>query len=393
MPVAWMISSNVTEPTISFFLAKLREHNLTVIPKWWMSDHDPAQMNGIKAKYPESLLLLCWWHVLHAWQQHFSTSAFPQLWQLLKGWICLTTEEEFETRWQEIYAITPKSIQDYLRKYWLPVCHLWSAANHQNHTIFEEGDTNMLVEAWHHILKGKMLEGKRNRHIDHLIYILVLEGPDLEVKHRQEIEARAQTIPHDSVNELEEGQLYQVLSQSHANCQYTVDIKLYTCDCAAFPSIAFCKHIQAVQLFFHETVTILPFISILPQQPPHGNHPTPSYYSSAQPPAQISDMSRMITGIQEKVLLLSHHAQRASSSTTIGQSLHDLNHTLNQVLVEYPSERPVILSAKSEITPNQHSWPETATVMGARPKGKRKRMHTDVYAGGERNGKKAKPDA
>ncbi|KZP06510.1 hypothetical protein FIBSPDRAFT_691239, partial [Athelia psychrophila] len=69
--------------------------------------------------------------------------------------------------------ITPKSIQDYLRKCWLPVCHLWSAANRQNCTVFEEGDTNMLVKVWHHILKGKMLEGKRNRHINHLIYILV----------------------------------------------------------------------------------------------------------------------------------------------------------------------------------------------------------------------------
>ncbi|KZP06511.1 hypothetical protein FIBSPDRAFT_966390 [Athelia psychrophila] len=104
-------------------------------------------------------------------------------------------------------------------------------------------------------------------------------------------------------------------------------------------------------------------------------------------------MSRMITGIQEKVLLLSHRAQRASSSTTIGQSLHDLDHTLNQVLVEYPLEHPVIPSAKSKITPNQHSWPETAAVMGACPKGKHKQIHTDAYTGGERNGTKAKPDA
>ena len=43
------------------------------------------------------------------------------------------------------------------------------------------------------------------------------------------------------------------------------------------------------------------------------------------------------------------------------------------------------------VAPNQHSWPETATVMNARPKTKHKR-HADPYGGGERSGKKAKPD-
>lgn len=152
MPVAWMICSNATEATISFFLGALREHNPSVIPKWWMSDRDPAQMNSIKSKYPESLLLLCWWHVLHAWQQHFSTREFPRLWELLKGWIRITDKQGFIARWQEICAIAPKSIQVYLRDYWLPVQELWSAVARQNRTIFQESDTNMLVEAYVHNL-------------------------------------------------------------------------------------------------------------------------------------------------------------------------------------------------------------------------------------------------
>lgn len=257
-----------------------------------------------------------------------------------------------------------------------------------------------------------MLEGKRNRRIDHLIYILVcktvpyfsdkhrrqrygFEGPDLEVKRRQEIEVRAHTIPRESVKELVETQLYRVLSQSHANRQYTVDINLYTCDCAGFPSIMYCKHIRAVQVFFHETVTIPPFISILPQQPYASPviPPIPSSSTSAQPPTQLDDTGRMLTGIREKFLLVSHRTQLASSSTAIGQSLNDLDHALDQVLSEYPSERALIPSAKLKIAPNQHSWPETVAVMGARPKGKRKRVHTDAYAGGEKSGKKAKTDA
>ncbi|PBK79817.1 hypothetical protein ARMGADRAFT_884235, partial [Armillaria gallica] len=84
----------------------------------------------------------------------------------------------------------------------------WSAVYRRDRTILEECDTNMLVEAWHHLLKGHFGEGKRNRCLDHLIYLLVvvsmryfihrysrqasgLEGPNLEVQARQQVEDRA----------------------------------------------------------------------------------------------------------------------------------------------------------------------------------------------------------
>jgi pyruvate/2-oxoglutarate dehydrogenase complex dihydrolipoamide acyltransferase (E2) component len=72
------------------------------------------------------------------------------------------------------------------------------------------------------------------------------------------------------------------------------------------------------------------------------------------------------------------------------------------------------LPEKEKIAPNQKSWPETAERMGVkrRPKrkrlpeergiteqsigvtkGKRRRIHQDPYAGGERSGKRTKPDA
>ena len=72
------------------------------------------------------------------------------------------------------------------------------------------------------------------------------------------------------------------------------------------------------------------------------------------------------------------------------------------------------LPEKENIAPNQKSWPETAERMGAKKiprcpcladehgltersigavKGKRKHIHNDPYAGGERSGKRAKPDA
>ncbi|KAK0442001.1 uncharacterized protein EV420DRAFT_1278490, partial [Desarmillaria tabescens] len=68
----------------------------------------------------------------------------------------------------------PPSVISYLREYWLDYKPYWSAIYHQDRTILEECDTNMLVEVWHHLLKGHFGEGKRNRHLDHLIYLLVV---------------------------------------------------------------------------------------------------------------------------------------------------------------------------------------------------------------------------
>ena len=79
MPVAWMISSNGKEATIDYFLDTLCAQNPKVVPKYPMTDFDKAQNNAIECCYPKSQLLLCWWHVAHAWQQHFVTAHYKDL--------------------------------------------------------------------------------------------------------------------------------------------------------------------------------------------------------------------------------------------------------------------------------------------------------------------------
>jgi hypothetical protein len=143
-----MISSNATEATIDFFLDTLREKNPKVIPSKIMSDFDKAQINAIRRRYPESQIFLCWWHVLHAWQQHIIISHYPELWDLLKGWIRLTDEAEFNECWTKIQALAPASFVEYLQVYWLPVWKMWSARERKDRTIFEFSETNMLVEAY-----------------------------------------------------------------------------------------------------------------------------------------------------------------------------------------------------------------------------------------------------
>ena len=93
-----------------------------VIPSLFMSDFAWEQLNSIVACYPESQLLLCWWHVLHAWQQHFIVAHYPDMWALLNIL--------------------------YLENTWLKQWHMWSATERQNRTILELSDTNMLVELY-----------------------------------------------------------------------------------------------------------------------------------------------------------------------------------------------------------------------------------------------------
>jgi hypothetical protein len=113
-----------------------------------MSDFDWAQINACVATY-NTFILLCWWHVLHAWQKHLHIATYPELWTLLKNWIRITDEAEFHAVWDKIKATAPHDFTTYLTNYWMPphIIRMWSAVYHKGRSIFEICDTNMLIEA------------------------------------------------------------------------------------------------------------------------------------------------------------------------------------------------------------------------------------------------------
>jgi hypothetical protein len=89
-----------------------------------MSDFDWCQLNSISRRYPKARLFLCWWHVLHAWQHHFVTQYYPELWELLKRWIRITDQAEFDACWEEIQTLAPASVIEYLQTYWMGVVRM-----------------------------------------------------------------------------------------------------------------------------------------------------------------------------------------------------------------------------------------------------------------------------
>jgi len=149
IPAAWMLASSGTQETISFFLSLVRGQNPSVIPWRIMSDRDLAQINACQLVYPETCVILCWWHVLHAWQQHFVISAHPELWKLLKAWIRITEPKSFEATWIKIQSLAPPRFIQYLKEHWMPGKYLrmWSGMYRVERGVYELSDTNMLVEA------------------------------------------------------------------------------------------------------------------------------------------------------------------------------------------------------------------------------------------------------
>ena len=149
VPVAWMLSSSSTEATIQFFLKFVKTASPTVIPAIIMSDRDKAQMNVIGTVYPESKLLLCWWHMLRAIQMHFHTEEFPEVWTRIREWVKTPDQTKFDSIWEWLQTdpSVPISLIDYLRTQWMSIVPLWSGTMRQDRTIYQEGNTNMLIES------------------------------------------------------------------------------------------------------------------------------------------------------------------------------------------------------------------------------------------------------
>jgi uncharacterized protein YbcV (DUF1398 family) len=144
-----MLASNGVKETISFFLGWVKDASPTVRPGVIMTDRDLAQIAALEDTYPQSRIFLCKWHVLRAMRSHFVTNEFPALWDKVKALVNTEDQAEFHTIWEEISRdpSTPQSFVQYM-KTWEQSVHMWSTAMRKNRTIFEEGNTNMLLEAY-----------------------------------------------------------------------------------------------------------------------------------------------------------------------------------------------------------------------------------------------------
>ena len=144
-----MLSSRSMEATIQFFLNFVKARSPGMVPAIIMSDRDKAQMNAVNTVYLDSRLLLRWWHVLRAIRMHFCTEEFLEVWSHICEWVKTLDQLRFDTIWEWIQTepSVPRSLIDYLKINWMPTIPLWSGTARKERMIFQEGDTNMLIEA------------------------------------------------------------------------------------------------------------------------------------------------------------------------------------------------------------------------------------------------------
>ena len=85
-------------------------------------------------------------------RSHFNTNEFPELWTKVKALVNTPDEITFNKIWKEILSNPsyPQTFVDYMALELMPAKTkiMWSKVYRKDLSIFEEGDTNMLIEAY-----------------------------------------------------------------------------------------------------------------------------------------------------------------------------------------------------------------------------------------------------
>ena len=201
------------------------------------------------------------------------------------------------------------------------------------------------------------------------------------------------------------GTKFNVASQSCPGHQYPIDLNESTCDCKDFPRIRFCKHIAAIHEHFPQ---LCPGGSSRSRIPKHVHVSNQPKYApgSAKETESVDTLLKNINALCQQLGAVSDR------STLDLKALRLIKCSLEKAIPSANGSRA--LPEKDTFNPNQFTWPEMINEMGAwnapkwkhdlvdgnntelrigAVKGKRARKDTDGYAGGERSGKRAKPDA
>ncbi|KAJ7060325.1 hypothetical protein C8F01DRAFT_1369970 [Mycena amicta] len=310
--------------------------------------------------------------------------------------------QHFESRWSTVP-------QPRRQNYELPM----QPDSQTERCIFEDCDTNMLVEAWHHLLKSMFLLGKRNRRMDHLIHTLIddvlpffirkqhvhesgFKGDDLQTKKRRAIVERALEFTSNDI-EATTANLYHVASKSRSDVKYIVDMELATCNCLDYPLIRFCKHLCAVDTLLEDQKPNLPLpvaISLsaggaslvtlpvsTPTSPssascsssasPHSFPARPAMVSTPTPPPSPSPAlaspyndQRRLTRMRQQLHILSGRLDIKNDTDIVSvPAFAACEKTIDDLIACTAKRGTEVLPPKQHLPPNQSEWKQTLKLM------------------------------
>jgi len=228
-----------------------------------------------------------------------------------------------------------------------------------------------------------------------------LEGPDLEEARHEQILESTRNISPDSIHPVSNTE-FLVASESNPGHRYPIDLTQSTCDCKDFPRIRLCKHIAAVNEHFPALHSKGSSFSEILEHMRDQDLPQ----SAPKPNAD----EECIVLLKDINMLCQQLTALSDDATPDLEALKTVKHSLKAVITLANGSRA--FPKKDNFNPNQKTWVETTKRMGARKaprqkpgpsggniteqcigavKGKRHK-YSNLYAAGERSGKRAKPD-
>lgn len=247
-PVAWCISTHIDTNSISKFFDVIKNNVGNISPKWFMSDDADQFYNAwIKCFQGSPNRILCIWHVLRAWKNNLRTlkdhDKEEEIYHELKVMMDETDQNKFEimienavTKWKT--DISAKGFAEYFERHYKFRCTQWARCYRTTSGV----NTNMYLEAFHHVLKYNFLKGKRNQRVDRLVHglmeylrhktfdrIIKLEkgkitGRLAQIQNRHDASRK---LPDELVSEVDSS-MWKVKSEIMDN-EYTIEEVTKTC--------------------------------------------------------------------------------------------------------------------------------------------------------------------
>lgn len=299
MPCAYLISKRVDTETLVRFFEAIKKKTNVIHCKAFMSDDAPAFGNAWQQVMgPVQHRLLCSWHVMRNWNKHLTMVTNKKMQESVKEILitllnCTDTENFRQllqgfrptlSKRHDIENLPSKDNQEleaiikYFESTYAKRADQWALCYRKCVGL----TTNNYVEAMHKTLKHGFLQGKHNRRLDKLIWVLFLMTADKiyarGIARVKGIPDRRKTVlfqKHKASMEFAESDIkavgegeWQVKSQSLQKFWHTVQTtskvcsgcelhceyckachNMYTCSCLDHVTHAhMCKHIHAVAL-------------------------------------------------------------------------------------------------------------------------------------------------
>ncbi|XP_070533937.1 uncharacterized protein [Ptychodera flava] len=282
VPVAYIIISKEDKDVLERCFSKIKSKVNEIYPRVIMVDKDQTEISALSSVFPQSDILLCWFHVLQAVHRWITKRAGGGLagtsnaehrnlviQAMLKMKNCSTEEDFRQTSGKcldEIdKAIGHNLVSKYLLDEWISVAHMWC---HFGRKMFHEGqDTNNIAERFFHSMKYQFLKGIANRRLDDLLHLLsakvetyysYLEGLKLAGRLPSTSNTQCEAANRMIQNGLGHGRdfdscgILMVPSETVNGHVYKVDLVRYTCECFKFLKGELCKHLMFAKLISGE---------------------------------------------------------------------------------------------------------------------------------------------